>query len=596
MTAHGGEVASVPAFAAHYSRRHWGTICALVVLALLGALVAAAIPWPLKYAVDEVLGPDGSGEQRMLMGAAAALVAIVVCSQALQLVQRRIEVGLARILTIDVGADLLNRLQLVSLTDARRYRVGDVVARITRDASAASTLVLGVGLASLQSLALVIVYGVVLWRLDAFAGLSAMAVAIAHVLVARRFARTEEQVSADRAEAEADFLANVDGALSGLPEIWVNDAVDREEARFALVARRMFGASWRADTLALGYGLSASLLAAGGTGAVLLVSARGVLAGQLSVGELLVILSYLQLLQQPVEDLSYARPKAATAAARARRVLEFLPHAEPRVDPVGGAAEVSSHQGLRVEFRHVGFAYDRKPVLHDICLTAEPGTVIALVGPTGAGKSTLVSLLPRLLDPATGTITINGIDYRDIPVRELRNLIAVVRQEPYLFPAPIRDNIAYGRPDATDEQIVAAAKAANAHDFICQLPAGYQTVIGDGGAGLSGGQAQRLAIARALLKDAPILILDEPTSALDVGTEAEVMAAIDHLVQGRTVFVIAHRFSTIRSADTIVVLDHGRIVQHGSHSELISSNGLYTRLRATDARSAFASARRGWRT
>ncbi len=229
------------------------------------------------------------------------------------------------------------------------------------------------------------------------------------------------------------------------------------------------------------------------------------------------------------------------------------------------------------------FAYDDEPVLHDICLTAEPGTVTALVGPTGAGKTTLVSLLPRLLEPTTGCITLNGIDHREIPVRELRNLIAVVRQEPYLFPAPIRDNIAYGRPDATDEQIVAAAKAANAHDFICQLPAGYQTVIGDGGAGLSGGQAQRLAIARALLKDAPILILDEPTSALDVGTEAEVMAAIDHLVQGRTVFVIAHRFSTIRSADTIVVLDHGRIVESGTSSRLLARNGLYTTLYTTQS-------------
>jgi ATP-binding cassette subfamily B protein/subfamily B ATP-binding cassette protein MsbA len=576
-------VTSVPAFAARYAGRHWSTIAALVALALLNAVAAAVIPWPLKYAVDGVLGVDGSGKAHMLLVAAAALVAIVLCGQALLLAQRRVEVGLARQVTIDVGADLFSRLQLVSLTDARRYRVGDVVSRVTRDAAAAASLILGVGVASVQRLALVGVYTVVLWRLDPFSGVIALAVAMAHVAVARRFARTAEHVSADRAQAEADLLARVDGALAGLPEIWVNDAVDRETARFSVVARRTFGAARRSDTLALRFGLSSSLLAAIGTGAVLLVGAQRVLSGDLTVGGLLVILSYLQGLQEPVEGLTYALPNAAAASARARRVIEFLPHAEPRVVPAGGGAVVSAQDGLRVEFRHVGYAYDHEPVLHDISLTAEPGTVTALVGPTGAGKTTLVSLLPRLIEPATGSITINGVDHRQIPIETLRNLIAVVRQEPYLFPVPVYDNIAYGRPDATAEQIVAAAKAANAHDFIEALPAGYQTVIGDGGSGLSGGQGQRLAIARALLKNAPILILDEPTSALDAGTEAAVMDAIDRLIQGRTVFVIAHRFSTIRSADTIAVLDHGRIAEQGTHSQLLATNGLYATLHAAQS-------------
>jgi ATP-binding cassette subfamily B protein/subfamily B ATP-binding cassette protein MsbA len=254
-----------------------------------------------------------------------------------------------------------------------------------------------------------------------------------------------------------------------------------------------------------------------------------------------------------------------------------------------------------VEFRGVGYAYDQEPVLHDVSLTAAPGTVTALVGPTGAGKTTLVSLLPRLIEPTTGSILINGVDYREIPVGLLRSLIAVVRQEPYLFPAPVSDNIGYGRPDATAEQIVAAAKAANAHDFIEDLPSGYATVLGDGGSGLSGGQRQRLAIARALLKDAPILILDEPTSALDAGTEAAVMDAIDRLVQGRTVFVIAHRFSTIRSSDTIVVLDHGRIRERGTHHQLLAGNGLYHALYTTQSGPAPTTAgpraegRSGWR-
>ena len=329
----------------------------------------------------------------------------------------------------------------------------------------------------------------------------------------------------------------------------------------------------------LQFGLNASLLGAVGNGLVLLVGVQRVFSGDLTVGDLLVILAYVQALQGPVEGLAYAVPNAAAASAKARRVTEFLADAD-RVT-VTSPVLVTPEGGVDVVFRGVGYAYGDEWVLDGVSLTASAGTVTALVGPTGAGKSTLVSLLPRLIDPMVGSIMINGVDHRRIPLGNLRQLIAVVRQDPYLFPASLRDNIAYGRPDASLEEIVAAARAANAHEFIEALPDGYETVVGDGGAGLSGGQRQRLAIARALLKDAPVLVLDEPTSALDAGTEAEVMDAIDRLVEGRTVLVIAHRLSTIRNADTIVVLDHGTVREAGTHQELLAASGLYHSLYTT---------------
>jgi ATP-binding cassette subfamily B protein/subfamily B ATP-binding cassette protein MsbA len=241
-------------------------------------------------------------------------------------------------------------------------------------------------------------------------------------------------------------------------------------------------------------------------------------------------------------------------------------------------AEAVTQLRGHVSFENVSFGYEPdRAVLHDLWLEALPGQTVAIVGATGAGKSTLISLVPRFYDPWQGRITIDGIDLRDLQLRSLRQKIAIVLQEPFLFPMTIAENIAYGRPDATDAEIEQAAKAANAHGFIERLPEGYQTVIGERGATLSGGERQRLSIARALLKDAPILILDEPTSALDAETEHLLLEALERLMRGRTTFIIAHRLSTIRNADRIIVLKDGAILEQGSHSELLASGGEYHR-------------------
>jgi ATP-binding cassette subfamily B protein/subfamily B ATP-binding cassette protein MsbA len=281
-----------------------------------------------------------------------------------------------------------------------------------------------------------------------------------------------------------------------------------------------------------------------------------------------------------VQFKSFAKTYIAlqSAGAGIDRVSEILEQ-EPEVRDRPGAITLPGRSHGHVRLEGVTFGYDAdRPVLRDVSLEARPGQTVAVVGPTGAGKSTLVSLVARFFDPWSGRVTLDGRDLRDIRLADVRAQVSLVLQEPFLFPLSVAENIAYGRPDATREQIVAAARAANADEFIDRLPEGYDTVIGHRGATLSGGQRQRLSIARALLRDAPVLILDEPTSALDAETERLILQALRRLMDGRTTFIIAHRFSTVRRADKIVVLDGGEVVETATHDELLARGGLYARL------------------
>jgi ATP-binding cassette subfamily B protein/subfamily B ATP-binding cassette protein MsbA len=368
--------------------------------------------------------------------------------------------------------------------------------------------------------------------------------------------------------------------LTALPAVQAFGREAHEKSRFSGVADRSQRAYLRSLGTQLQFKVGINASEGAGMGAVMLVGGVHVLEGSLSIGALIVFLSYVTALYAPLVTLAYLASTWASATAGARRVVEVLDTNEEVKDaPQAKTLRLAGKHRGRVRMEGVEFGYfPGKPVLQGIELEARPGEMIALVGPTGAGKSSLVSLIPRLFDPWSGCISIDGQDVRSVTLASVREAVSVVLQEAFLLPVSIAQNIAYGRPGATYEQIEAAARAANAHEFIERLPNGYETITGERGVTLSGGERQRLAIARAVLKNAPILVMDEATSALDPLTEASVMEALARLTASRTAIVIAHRLSTIRRADRVVVLDGGQIAESGSHDELMAQSGLYRKL------------------
>jgi ATP-binding cassette subfamily B protein/subfamily B ATP-binding cassette protein MsbA len=380
----------------------------------------------------------------------------------------------------------------------------------------------------------------------------------------------------ERRELEGQMMSVVHQALGALPVVQAFAREEAEHARFRDYATKTVTAYERSTRADMTFKLVVGLVTAVGSAGTMWLGAHYALEGRLSVGTILVFVSYLGSLYGPVNAIAYTAATLRYTAANAERVLEVLDTApDVRDRPDARDVRLQGH----VRFEGVRFGYEpERPVVADVTLEARPGEVVAVVGPTGAGKSSLVSLLVRFFDPWEGRITLDGHDIRDLRLRSLRQQVAVVLQDPFILPLTVAENIAYGRPAASLDDIRAAAAAANADEFIRRLPRGYDTVIGEHGATLSGGEKQRLAIARALVKDAPVLVLDEPTSALDARTESLLLDALDRLMKGRTTLVIAHRLSTIRHADQIVVLEHGRIVEHGRHDALIALGGLYSAL------------------
>ena len=393
----------------------------------------------------------------------------------------------------------------------------------------------------------------------------------------RRYSEPMQDRSYDQQLAEGRMYDTLEQTLSGLPVVKAFAMEEARDARFREDTSRILAATISMTWAQFRFKILVGLATALGTSALIYVGAHDVMSGRITVGTILVFLAYLASLYGPLEAIAYTSTTVHEAAGSARRVLEVL-DADPEVAERPDARPLRAVRG-HVRYQGVSFAYEPgRPVLHEVSLEARPGQVLAIVGATGAGKSTLVSLLPRFFDPDRGTVSIDGQDLRELDLHGVRSAVSLVLQESFLFPISLAENIAYGRPGADRSEIEAAAEAANAHQFITDLPEGYDTVVGERGATLSGGERQRVAIARALLKDAPILILDEPTSALDAETEGQLLGALDNLMAGRTTLIIAHRLSTIRGADRIVVLEHGRVVEEGSHDALLHREGIYARL------------------
>ena len=493
----------------------------------------------------------------------------IVLSLQWTIVGRRMVYGLAR--------DLFARAQRRSLTAHATHPVGDSIGRIAVDAWSVHAIVDTLGIGPGHALIVTLATVAVMLRLDP--GLTALALCVAPCMAAASWAfrRPIRDAAHAKREVESHIQTHVHQTLSSMSIVQAFTREDNEQQRFQELASAAIRAHQRGAFVGAAYALGSGLVTTIGTAIIMYAAAMRVLDGRLTIGTALVFLAYLTTLQWQFSAFATMFTALQTAGAGVDRVMDVLDHDES-VPEMPGAPALPALRG-EVTFVGVDFAYQPdRPVLRDVSFTVEAGETIAVVGQTGAGKSSLVGLIPRFADPTAGRVLVDGHDVRTVSLASLRQQVAVVLQEPFLFPISVAENIALGRPDATREAIETAARAANAHDFIAALPQGYDTVLGERGGTLSGGERQRVAIARALLKNAPILILDEPTSALDADTEHAVVEALERLMRGRTTFIVAHRLSTIRRASSILVLEHGRIVEHGSHAALLAEDGRYRQL------------------
>ncbi|MDQ3815994.1 MAG: ABC transporter ATP-binding protein/permease [Armatimonadota bacterium] len=581
----------------HYAARHWAGWVLIIAVTLLSTGCAVLQPWPLKILVDHVLGqqpmpaelahgaaylPVTDNPLGLLTWVVLAGLGIFVLNGAVSVVLTWAWVRVGQRMVYDLADDLFARIQRRSLLFHSRNAVGDSMGRIMEDSwclhTVVATLLFNPGYAVITIAGMV----ALMTRLNFELTMIALAVAPVMVWSSFLFGRSLKTAAKQQREAESRLQAHVQQTLAGFMVVQACAQEERESRRLRRFANAVIIAHQRSVVTTnfqkLGSGLCTSL----GTAAVLWVGARLVFSGHLSIGSLLLFLSYLVALQTQMKAFTGMHSALQSAGASIDRVFEVLQPEQDVPDPPNAPAlpPVRGH----IRFENVTFGYEPDyPVLRDVSLEVQPGQTVAIVGPTGAGKSTLVSLVPRFFDPWQGRVTVDGHDLRQVRLRSVRSQASLVLQEPCLFYFTIAENNANGRHDDNRAEIEAAARAANAHDFIERLPEGYDTVLGERGTTLSGGERQRLAIARALLKDAPVLILDEPTSALDAKTERLLLEALERLKQGRTTFIIAHRLSTIRGADQIVVLKDGAIIETGTHAELLARNGLYSRLHRIQA-------------
>ena len=567
-----------------YYRPFLGQTILGLVLSLCGIALSLLKPWPFKIIVDDILGRNpharfGTSPDLVPL-LCLALVAIQLLWGLANLASNYlfVKVGLQALLKL--RTDLYAYLQSLSLKYHDARRSSDSSFRVAYDSQSIQTIY-NKGFTNIfASVITLIGTFLIMVRIDWQLTLLSLAVVPAIVAAIYFFAHRIRRESTSIQEQESALLAQAQEGLSSVRMVHAFGREEWEVRQFHLQAQQSLHANLRLTLTNVNSALVISTLMVAGTAGMYYLGTLHVLAGTLSLGSLLVFSAYLLMLYQPLESLTYTAWAMEGATAGARRCFEVLDRADD-VKDAPGAIAITQTSGA-IGFEKVSFGYtDLQPVLRDIDLEVDPNQIVAIVGGTGAGKSTLLSLAPRFYDPTAGRVTLDGRDLRDITKKSLRSQIAIVLQDTLLFSTTIRENISYGRPDATEEQIRDAARRAQADEFISRLPAGYDSPVGERGGHLSVGQRQRIGIARAFLKNAPILLLDEPTSALDPTTEAAIMETIKALMQGRTTLIVTHRLATIHRVDRIIVLENGRIVEQGSGAELLAAGGVYAKLYAS---------------
>jgi ABC-type multidrug transport system fused ATPase/permease subunit len=562
-------------------------------LSVVNTFVHLLQPWPLAIMIDSVAAhhplppiardvlPAGHPYIQL-----AALVfagfALTVLGNALTVWQTAIDVGIEQRMVLDFRSDLFRHAQRLSLAFHDARRTGELMGRINYQASSVGTVVMAFPPMLQALLSLVGMFVLSLWIQWQLALMSLIVVPFLYYaagLYGRRVVPQLEHVQS----LEWQSLSIVHEAMAMLRVIVSFGREPYEFRRFREQGEAAVDARVRLTTRQTLFSLAVNTITAAGTALVFGYGFYLVLDGQLAIGKLIVLLAYVAAVYQPLQQISSSVGLLHNQLVALRGSFQLL-DTPPEVVEDPHPIELRRARGA-IAYQNVSFSYHgRSATLDEITFHVTAGQRVAIVGPTGAGKTTLMSLLLRFYDPREGQITIDGVDLRRLSLRTLRGQISVVLQEPLLFSGTVANNIRYGRLEATHQEVIAAAQAANAHEFVERLPQGYDTPLGERGAQLSGGERQRLCVARAFIKDAPILILDEPTSSIDSRTEAVILESLDRLMVGRTSFMIAHRLSTIRSADSIVVLDHGRIAELGTHEELLDRHGIYRQLHDAQVR------------
>jgi len=573
-------------------RPYQGTLLIILLAMLVQTAMSVAGPWPLKIILDNVVGsrklalwlddfllPVFSGGSKVQIAAAAAIAVVIIAvfGAAASYVANYYTTSVGQWVANDLRLRTYHHLQQLSLSYYDSHQTGTLLSTLTSDVQTIQGFASSSTLGMLVDLLTIVGMLFIMFWLNWNFTLIAVAVTPFMLFLVSRFKKAVKKATHEVRKEQSKIVTVVEQGLQSMRVVKAFGRQDLAEKELAQVSQATVEASLRARRVKALLSPIVAITVALCTAIVLWRGSALILAGLMTVGGLTVFLSYLNKFFKPVQDLATmtnAIAQTAVAVDRIRGILDadtIIPERLNARDPQGLKGEI--------EFDHVAFAYDADaPVLKDVSFHIKAGQMVGVVGPTGCGKSTVVSLIPRFYDSTAGTIKIDGADIREYKFHPLRDQIGYVLQETVLFEGSVRDNIAYGAKGVTAEQILEAAKLANADEFIARMPHGYDTMVGERGETLSGGQRQRIGIARAIIRNNPILILDEPTAALDTESESLVMEALERLMKGRTVIAIAHRLSTIRDADKIIVLKGGVVAEEGSHDELIARGGVYSEL------------------